>query len=253
VVLLTLLRVALPTAATVAGGLAQIGEFSFVLQELAIGLHVLPASARGPILAAATLSIILAPVSLNVAERLATRIMGERRYRAWLARRAGARAIAALPPGLSGHAIIAGYGRVGRVVAQALAEHGIPHVAIDADHGLAMDLRARGVPVVWGDATQPEVFKAARPETASLIILAMPDAFGCRRVLDMARAANPSIVATARAHDDEEASLLDRLDGVGLVVMGEREIALGMAGFALRHFALEADAAQRTVDRLRQG
>jgi len=252
-VLLTALRVALPTAATVAGGLAQIGEFSFVLQELAIGFDVLPAEARGPILAAATLTIILAPLSLSLSEHLAARLVGERRYRAWIARRAGARAFAALPPGLSGHAIIAGYGRVGRVVAQALAEHGIPHVAIEADHGVAMDLRARGVPVVWGDAAQPEVLKAARPETASLIILAMPDAFGCRRVLAMARAANPAIAATARAHNDEEASFLGRLDGVGLVVMGEREIALGMAGFALQHFQLEADAAQRTVDRLRQG
>lgn len=249
--LLVALRVALPTAATVAGGLAQIGEFSFVLQELAIGFHVLPEEARGPILAAATLTIILAPVSLSIAENLASRLVGERRYRAWMARRAGARSFAALPPGLSGHAIIAGYGRVGRVVAQALMEHHIRHVAIEADHGVATQLRAEGLPVVWGDAAHPEVLRAARPEAASLIILAMPDAFGCRRVLEMARAANPAIAATARAHNDDEAFVLRRLEGVGLVVMGEREIALGMAGFALQHFELEAEAAQRTVDRLR--
>lgn len=249
--LLVALRVPLPTAATVAGSMAQIGEFSFVLQELAIGRDILPESVRGPILAAATLAIVLTPLSLALADGLAVRLLGARRFQAWQARRAGARAFPPLPAGLSGHAVIAGHGRVGRVVAQALAAHGIPFVAIESDHALAEALRAQGIPVVWGDAAQPEVLKAARPETARLIVLAMPDAFGCRRVLEMARAANPDISAAARAHDEEEAVLLSRLDGVGLVVMGEQEIALGMAGFSLQLFGVEALGARQTVDQLR--
>jgi CPA2 family monovalent cation:H+ antiporter-2 len=249
--LLVGLRVALPTAAVVAGSMAQIGEFSFVLGELAIRQELLPDTVRGPLLAAATLTIVLTPLALRLAERLAARAVGDRRYRAWETRRAGARAFPSPPPGLSGHAVIVGFGRVGRVVARGLAVHGIPIVAIEADHARAEALRREGVPVVWGDAAQAEVLAAARPESARLIVLALPDAFGCRRVLELARAANPDLPAAVRAHDDEEAALLERIEGVGLVVMGEREIALGMAGFALRHFGVAG--AEATLEDLRAG
>ncbi len=251
--LLVALRVALPTAAVVAGSMGQIGEFSFVLAELAIRQELLPASVRGPLLAAATLSIVLTPLTLRLAERVAASAVGDRRYRAWQARRAGARAFPSPPPGLSGHAVIVGFGRVGRVVAQGLAAHGVPIVAVEADHIRAEALRREGIPVVWGDASHPEVLAAARPESASLIVLALPDAFGCRRVLELARAANPGLAAAIRAHDEEEARLLEQIDGVGLVVMGEREIALGMAGFALRHFGVAPAGAQGTLEALRAG
>lgn len=249
--LLVGLRVALPTAAVVAGSMAQIGEFSFVLGELAIRQELLPETVRGPLLAAATLTIVLTPVSLRLAERLAARLVGDRRYRAWETRRAGARAFPSPPPGLTGHAVIVGFGRVGRVVARGLAAHGVPVVAIEADHARAQALRQEGLPVVWGDAAQAEVLAAARPESASLIVLALPDAFGCRRVLELARAAHPGLAAAVRAHDEEEAALLERIEGVGLVVMGEREIALGMAGFALRHFGVAPAGAQATLEELR--
>lgn len=252
-VLLVGLRVALPTAAVVAGSMAQIGEFSFVLAALAIGQGLLPEAVRGPLLAAATLTIVLTPVTLRLAERLAARAVGDRRYRAWETRRAGARAFPSPPPGLAGHAVIVGFGRVGRVVAQGLAAHGVPILAIEADHARAEAIRREGISVIWGDAAHPEVLAAARPETASLLVLAMPDAFGSRRVLELARAANPGLPAAVRAHDDEEAALLEQIEGVGLVVMGEREIALGMAGFALRHFGVATAGAQATLEDLRAG
>ena len=125
-------------------------------------------------------------------------------------------------------------------------------MVIETDHQAAEALRAAGVPVVWGDATRPEVLKAARPEAARLIVLGMPDASGCRRVMEMARAANPAIIAAARAHDEEEAAFLEREQGVGLVVMGEREIALGMADYAMARLGVPPGDAARTVEDLRE-
>jgi CPA2 family monovalent cation:H+ antiporter-2 len=249
--LLLLLRVPVPAAATVAGAMTQIGEFSFLLSALAIGAGVLPEAARGPILAAATLTILATPLTQAMADRLALRIEGTRRMRAWLMRRGRARLSHPPAQGLDGHAILVGHGRVGRVVAAALRRHAVPYVVIETDHRMAEALRAEGVPVVWGDATRIEVLKAARPETARLIVLGMPDAAGCRRVLDMARAANPAIIAAARAHDEAEAAFLAREDGMGLVVMGEREIALGMADFAMTRLGVPAEEALRTVEGLR--
>ena len=79
----------------------------------------------------------------------------------------------------------------------------------------------------------------------------MPEAAGCRRVLDLARAANPGIMAAARAHDDEEAAFLEREQGMGLVVMGEREIALGMADFAMNRLGVPPAEAMVTIETLR--
>jgi CPA2 family monovalent cation:H+ antiporter-2 len=251
--LLLLLRVPVPAAATVAGAMTQIGEFSFLLATLAIASGVLPDTVRGPILVAATLTILATPLMQLLADRLALRIEGTRRMRAWLLRRGSARLSQPPTQGLSGHAILVGHGRVGRVVAEALRRNGQAYVVIEADHRIAEALRAAGVPVVWGDASRAEVLHAARPEAARLIVLGLPDAGGCRRVLDLARAANPAIIAAARAHDEEEAAFLEREQGMGLVVMGEREIALGMADFAMTRLGVEAAAALLTVEALRAG
>ncbi len=251
--LLLALRVPLPAAATVAGAMAQIGEFSLLLAQLGITAGLLAVETRGPLLAAVTVTILTTPLMQVLADRLALWRAGARRVNAWQKRHGHARLSRPPPQGLEDHAILIGHGRVGRIVAQALQRHRQPYVVIEADHAAAEALRRAGVSVVWGDATRAEVLHAARPETARMIVLAMPEAAGCRRVLDLARAANPAIIAAARAHDDEEAAFLEREQGMGLVVMGEREIALGMADFAMTRLGVSAEDSQRTVEELRIG
>lgn len=251
--LLLALRVPLPAAATVAGAMAQIGEFSLLLAQLGISAGLLPGATRGPLLVAVTLTILITPLMQTLADRLALWLEGTRRVLAWQKRRGQARLSKPPPQGLERHAILVGHGRVGRIVGQALQRHGQPYVVIEANHATAEALRLAGVPVVWGDAARSEVLAAARPETASIIVLAMPEAAGCRRVLDLARAANPAIMAAARAHDDEEAAFLEREQGMGLVVMGEREIALGMADFAMTRLGVPPAEAMVTIETLRSG
>ena len=251
--LLLAFGVPLPAAATVAGAMAQIGEFSLLLGQLGISAGLLPAETRGPLLTVVTLTILATPLMQVLADRLAVWLEGTRRVHAWQVRRGQARLSQMPPQGLEGHAILVGHGRVGRVVAQALRRHNQSFVVVEADHAAADALRRGGIPVVWGDAARAEVLHAARPEAARMIVLAMPEAAGCRRVLDIARAANPAIIAAARAHDEEEAAFLEREQGMGLVVMGEREIALGMADFAMTRLGVPADHALRTVEELRAG
>jgi monovalent cation:H+ antiporter-2, CPA2 family len=121
---------------------------------------------------------------------------------------------------------------------------------VESDRNIAERLAREGIPAVWGDSTRPEVLMAARPDTARLLVLALPDAGEARQVLEIIRAANPKIQAAARAHDDSESAYLAGA-GVGLVIMGEREIALGMADFAMQRLGIHARQAQATVDSLR--
>ncbi|WP_149537606.1 cation:proton antiporter [Siccirubricoccus phaeus] len=250
---LLLLRVEAATAAIVAGAMAQIGEFSFLLGKLAVVEKVLPASANAPVIAAAFGAILLTPLSQHGLLRVAGWLGQRPRWRSWQAAGQGP-AIrppeGAVPPG---HAILVGYGRVGRVVAAALRRHGLPVLVVEADRRVAEAAMAAGLPVLWGDAARPEVMQAARPAEARLLVLALPDAVAAQRMLQLARHGNPGILAAARAHDDVAMAALAEDGNIGLVVMGEREIALGIADFALVRLGIEAGEAQRTIEALRMG
>jgi CPA2 family monovalent cation:H+ antiporter-2 len=144
-----------------------------------------------------------------------------------------------------------GAGRVGRTVHAALRRHHLPVVVVEDDRHRAERLKAGGAFVVWGDATRPEVLQAAGLRRARLLVLALPGAVEAREVLRLARAENPGILATVRTHSEEEAAWLEAEGAVHLVLMGEREVALGMADFALQRLGLPAATAQATVDALR--
>ncbi|MBZ9999556.1 MULTISPECIES: cation:proton antiporter [unclassified Mesorhizobium] len=242
----------LATALMISASLAQIGEFSFILAELGVGLKLLPEQGRDLILAGAILSIVLNPVMFLVIDWM----------KPWLEARAARTAPPVEPkpvgpatePGqvasvaspakqedgppprtaLSGHAILIGYGRVGSFVGAALKEAALPFLVVeDADKTL-VKLRAEGIETVAGNAANAEVFAAANPEGAKRLILAIPNAFEAGQIVLRARAANPAINVVARAHSDAEVEHLKGL-GADTVIMGEREIARGIVEEVLGH------------------
>ncbi|RUZ75382.1 Kef family K(+) transporter [Mesorhizobium sp. M7A.F.Ca.US.006.01.1.1] len=233
------------TALIISASLAQIGEFSFILAELGVGLKLLPEQGRDLILAGAILSIVLNPLMFLAIDWM----------KPWLERRAARTAppVEAKPVGpatepgqvasvaatakkedgpppktaLTGHAILIGYGRVGGLVGSALKDAALPFLVIeDADKTLAK-LKADSIETVAGNAANAEVFAAANPEGASRLILAIPNAFEAGQIVLRARAANPGINVIARAHSDAEVEHLKGL-GADTVIMGEREIARGI-------------------------
>jgi CPA2 family monovalent cation:H+ antiporter-2 len=126
----------------------------------------------------------------------------------------------------------------------------MPHVAVERDHRRAEELRASGQAVVWGDAAAPGVLEAAHVEGARVLMIAAPDAFQARRILEVARRVNPRIDTVARAHGNAELAYLER-QGVGLTLMGERELALGMMDYVLRSLGLPQDKARLVVQGFR--
>src|SRR5262249_491896 len=105
--------------------------------------------------------------------------------------------------------------------------------------------------VIYGDATRPEVIAAAHPNRAKLLVVAIPDRFLARRVIELARQANPDIDVVVRTHSDEEADWLGG-KGVGVVVMGEGGTATGIAEYALHCFAVPGEEVLKTLDGLRK-
>ena len=131
------------------------------------------------------------------------------------------------PTQLTGHTILIGYGRVGSIIADALAASAQPFLVVEDAEALLAKLRERDVEVVAGNAARADVLKAANPAGARFLLIAIPEAFEAGQIVQQARAANPAIRIIARAHSDAEVDHLKSL-GADLVIMGEREIALGI-------------------------
>jgi CPA2 family monovalent cation:H+ antiporter-2 len=88
------------------------------------------------------------------------------------------------------------------------------------------------VRALYGDASRAAVLAAAHPERARLILITTTDPFQARAIMDLARKANPSIETVVRTHSEEERAYLEA-NGVGMAVLGERELARTMALHAL--------------------
>ncbi len=234
------------TALTISASLAQIGEFSFILAAMGVELGMLPEQGRDLILAGAIISIILNPLVFYGCGRLKgylgnkTRLQEEASAQVEAATAAAAKpekAESEVPvigeerdPGpstLTGHVVVVGYGRVGSIVGQNLLSSGIPFLVIEDTDKRVIDLRERRIEAISGNAASGEVLAFANLAAARSLVIAIPNAFEACSVAEQARSLNPSILIVARAHSDAEVDELTRY-GADTVIMGEREIALGM-------------------------
>lgn len=141
---------------------------------------------------------------------------------------------------LRDHVVLIGYGRVGAPVADELRRHGIPHVIIEQSRETAESLRTRDLPVIYGDATRPEVLDAAHLERARLVVVAAPDAYQARAILALARRLNPDVEVVLRTHSDSERTFLEE-HGAERALVGERELAVSLTREALRRFGVAFD------------
>lgn len=216
------------TALTISASLAQIGEFSFILAGLGVGLALLPERARDLILAGAIISILLNPLLFAGLDwYLAKKPAGD----AARPDEASAPAEPAREPipatTLNNHVVLVGHGRVGTVVSAGVRQAGIPLLIIEDNEDVAAKLKEQGYETIAGNATSTEVADAANLGNARCLLVAIPDAFEGGQVVAHARAINPSLFIVARSHSDEETEHLKK-HGASIVIMGEQEIAKAM-------------------------
>lgn len=241
------------TALTVSASLAQIGEFSFILAGLGVALGLLPPEGRDLILAGAILSIIANPLVFATVDPVAAWLRARPRLIALL-ERSGDR-LAVLPVrdkemGLKDHAIIVGFGRVGAIIGDALRAQGFPFVVIDENRRRVEELRTQGVTAIYGDATAAGVLEGAKVDRARLLIVAIPQGFQKRRIIELARKSNPRIDTAVRTHRASEVAYL-KDQGIGLAIMGTREVAFGLLRYALSSFGLPDKKVQAIVQTAR--
>ena len=239
------------TALTISASLAQIGEFSFILAALGVGLGLLPPEGRDLILAGALLSITFNPFAFGMIAPMTRWLDRHPRVTALLERRNRRRAPAGPQAiGLRNHAVIVGYGRVGSVVGHALEAQGLKFAVIENHQRIVEDLRVQNTVAIQGDASATGVMDLAAIEHARLLVIASPDGFQARRILELARERNPRIAIVVRTHSASELAYLIG-QGVDRAVMGELELALEMTDYALRSLGVSEERSKMVTQWLR--
>ena len=232
-------RYPLNTALTVSASLAQIGEFSFILAGLGVSLGLLPREGMSLILAGALISISINHLLFQTLEPAQVWIRAHSKLARLLERSDDP--LAALPAEVesqevTGHVVLAGYGRVGSRIGDALAANGLVYVVAEQNRELVEHLRERGIHAVAGDASDPAVLVQAHIARARMLVIATPDTLRARRMIEIARMLNPRIETVVRTHSEEEAALL-RNENTGAVFLGEHELALSMTRHVLGKIA----------------
>ncbi|HXA98521.1 MAG TPA: cation:proton antiporter [Candidatus Dormibacteraeota bacterium] len=217
------------TALLVGVGLTQIGEFSFILVQVArTAGHV------GADVYNATLAASLVTILVNAA--LVRTVPG------WIAQARGVepRPPASIDPEPVGHVILCGFGRVGSAVGEALETFGIRFVVIERDPDVVRGLRSRAVPCLFGDAAQGRLLEEAGTARAALVVVSLPENDRAAHVVRNVRARNPRAPILARAHGAAARAGLTRA-GATEIIEPELEAAATLIRHALRELALPPD------------
>jgi monovalent cation:H+ antiporter-2, CPA2 family len=231
------------TAVLVGAGMFQIGEFAFVLGRTGVAHGLVSSEAFSVVLATAVTTMLATPFALKASIPLARWLDGRQRWHREEPEPAAAP--------FEDHVVIAGYGRVGRHVANVLHRLRFPCAVIEIDHSAVRRARLNQVPVVfYGDATRPEVLRAAGVGGARLFIVTVPTEFDTTLVVARALDLNPQLHVVARASGRREAERLARA-GARVVVQPELEAGLEMVRQALVHLDVPFFEAQRYTDAVR--
>ncbi len=210
------------TALTVSVSLAQIGEFSFILAGLGVGLKVLPETGRDLILAGSMLSILCNPILFTLAMKHVRKTQVED----------APAEEEDVPAPCNAGVVLIGYGRVGSHIGSLICGRGEGLTVIEDQKDMAAAAREAGATVIVGDATKESILRQAGLDTASTLLIAIPEGVEAGAIVRRARAINPKLVIVARAHSDEEVDDLVRR-GADHVVMAERVTASRMAERAM--------------------
>lgn len=228
-------------------GLAQFGEFGFVLTRLAQKNGLITQADASPLLAAGIGSMFLTPLLV----RAAPHITAGERLLAPLERLIGVRSIDEPDEDnakLSEHVVIVGYGLAGRFAARALRESGAPFVVLELNADNVRQGKAQGMPVYYGDATSEEALRHAHIESARLVVLLMNDPQASLRVVDTLRRVAVGVPVLMRTRYLAEREGLLKL-GARDVVAEEVEGAVEIISRMLRG----VDVPRNVIDELLRG
>jgi len=230
-------------ALLVGAGLFQIGEFGFILAQAGADAGLVTDQFYSLILASAIITMLLTPISINLASWLYPRVTSAPAIR----RRMGKGLAVAKPDEPArepNRVVVAGYGRIGQNVSQGLQDAGVPHIVIDIDPERISEARGCCTPRIYGDASNPNVLSQTDLGRAKTFVITFPDPMAVVAAVKAALEINPNLKIIARVHRAREADILKKM-GITELISPEYEASLEFIKRTLTAYGLkEADIKQ---------
>ncbi len=249
-----LLGYGLPVAAASGLLLAQVGEFSFVLERAGRELGLYPAGLEGTgsqaFIAATVLLMVLTPALASLGARLGRTMEAKREDAEVEAMEEQAEGLAPEYAGIENHVIVAGYGRSARRLVRVLRGSGIPHVVVTLSPPRADEAEADGLVVVRGHPTRAHTLREARIGKAKLLVLADDDHDLAQRTISVARTLNPTMRIVARTRYLSEAQELEEA-GADRAIAQEFEIVVQLFADLLRDYGVSREEIERHIEAMR--
>jgi CPA2 family monovalent cation:H+ antiporter-2 len=229
--------------------LGQIGEFSFVLAQLGVQNQILSANGYQVFLAASIITMILSPAFISIAPALAYRVTKSAAAQYDIADRACIKQ--EQQTSLTNHIIIIGYGINGRNLALAAKAHQIPYIIIETNPETVAKEKAKGEPIIFGDASFPHVLEKAGINQAKILCVLIADPFSTRKIVDTANRISPGLHIIVRSRQVEEVDKLLNL-GADEVIPEEFETSLEIFSRVLRNYLVPEIKIEEMTEELRQ-
>lgn len=247
--LVKLFRYPWKTALIAGLGLAQIGEFSFVLASEGQALGLVSRQIYLLILGTTAVTLVLTPFVLRGMPILFDWVESIPWLKPYLSGEGKPLEVAEELP-MKDHVVVCGYGRVGRNLVKLLLSHELPVVVIDQSESRIQQLREAGVPYVYGNCVSFYVLETALVSNARGMAIALPDPMSTRLCIKRALELFPDLNVVVRATNDKSIELLYQL-GAREVVQPEFEASLEMGTYILTHIGLSTDVVQRQMQQIR--
>jgi len=257
------LRYSIRTALTVGVALAQIGEFSFLLVNEALGLGILSEEGQSLLVACSLFSLTANPLLFRTIDPLERwlrsreriwRLIGRRSMDqdAELNREMEARLAEAISSeGEQPRAVVVGYGPVGQTVSRILRDFQIHSTIIELNLDTVRNLVAEGKIAIYGDATRRDILEAAGVRRANYLLITVPDILTRTVVIVTAKELNPGLRVFVRARYIKERAWLEEV-GATDITTEEAEIAIGLAILLLKKVGADEDRIRKEIQKIRR-
>ncbi len=255
--IVSLLGCTAETAFTIAAGLSQIGEFSFILAQTGLGMNLISENIYSVLIACALVSIAVNPFCMKAVPHMVTLARAHPALWHFLNHRAEKKTAEIsksttdfMETAKEGEtfAIIAGYGPTGQAAAESVTAAGLSPVILEMNIDTVSALEAKGIATVYGDITKTEILKAAGIERAPYFIITVPATEPAALAAMAAKNLNPDIVIFARTRFLQDADILKDA-GVDHVISEESAIVDRLAEIVAKALAKRDEKPEETASK----
>ena len=225
-------------------GLAQAGEFGFVLLTLAGGVNLLPPAVMQNVLAAMLISMLIAPFLIQHAEAIVRRISPAE----WMNRAMQLHQVSVQSMAVDAHIIICGYGRSGQALANFMGQEHIHFIALDLDSRRVREAAAAGENVVFGDAAKREVLLAAGLMRAKTLVITYDDKHSALKILHHVQELRPDLPVIVRTADETHIEALKQAGAAEVVA----EVLEGSVMLASQALLMSGVPLNRVIRRIQE-